>query len=171
MFACRSGPIPHHLAKLTRLETLNLSSNRLSGSCGCSTLHCIATLNQSQFCLAFCFREGGGFQNVLLDGLTGPIPYQLAALTGLKTLGISRNRLTGSFNCSQFFIAPCHHHRSHFCVSSVISVRGTNFNGYVLLLFARTYSQSTRWAVRFDQVMALQQPTDWLVERVWVWAA
>ena len=58
---------------------------------------------QSHFCLAVSFLCGWRIAKcVFVDGLTGPIPYQLATLTGLKRLRLHANQLTGSYDCSHF---------------------------------------------------------------------
>lgn len=71
------GTIPWAVGQLTQLDTLLLSSNKLTGK----TWHYFATMDGSM---------------ILLCVITGPIPTSIAAFLSLKTLTLDGNSLTGN---------------------------------------------------------------------------
>ena len=71
------GPLPYELSRLTRLQYLNLSSNKLSGR--------ISTNLESPVPLSVL--------DLSLNKLNGPLPTQLTNLHALEQLLLSRNNL------------------------------------------------------------------------------
>ena len=92
------GCIPSEIGRLKRLSSLNLSGNRLSGVT--NTHARPAKKSIRPVLLVACLRVSCDLHFLVWTvhlHSTGRIPTALGQLTGLKTMWLSSNRLTGMF--------------------------------------------------------------------------
>ena len=97
----------------------------------------------------------------------GPIPHQLAAITGLQTLNLHLNQLTGSGGCSALHPSASSQSLA-LLVWALIFCEGDGFSKYSSLLIFRAYPPSTRRSLKFELVAPRRQPIDWFVQCVCV---